>query len=76
MLGDSTDPLNSFSHCAPTAPSPTRWSHDSVTDIRDPYEVQTHLAPYASGTFDDFNEMVIQFGNLTPLPGIAEKSHA
>ena len=48
----------------------------SVTDIRDPYEVQTHLAPYASGTFDDFNEMVIQFGNLTPLPDIAEKSHA
>lgn len=33
VIGFSRNFLNSASHCAPTAPSTTRWSQLSVTDI-------------------------------------------
>ena len=35
----------------------------NLKKLRDPYELQNHLMPY-NGTFDDFNDRVIQFGYL------------
>jgi hypothetical protein len=37
----------------------------STTQITDPYELQTHMVNYEEGgTFDDFNEMAIQYGYI------------
>jgi hypothetical protein len=37
-------------------------SPHSTTQITDPYELQTHMINYEEGgTFDDFNEMAIQW---------------